>query len=678
MKPTDLPLFRAYGRPALTTDGQVIAALTTPNIDDDRYDGLLHRLDPGSGPGSPTVLTRGPRDSAPVISPDGSLIVFRRAGESGPGQLYAMPARGGEPYPLVTHPLGAADVVFSPDGRSIAYRAAVPEPGRYGTEDGDESAAPTAGRKGSAAGESKAGPSPDAEAPRHITTMTYRMDGKGFLRDKLDQIFVLDLDAVAAGEAAVLPRQVTAEPVQIGRPAFSPDGTEIVYERQVSPDSLYAEIAAISAAVDKPGHGRTVTAPRGDASKPVVVGDTVYYVGAVFEGNDFAGRNPGLWAVPLEGGESRRLTDPATVAVESDAGEVAEVDGSLLIGVQDRGAVHVRAVPADAAGAGLDTLGTVIGGQRVVKSFTVSGDRIAAVVSDPGRSGDVVTGRVAALLAAGGLGETVLTDVSASLRTAGVADMVELNGTGADGYPVHGWLLLPPVDRFAGPHPVLLNVHGGPHAAYGWGVFDEAQMYATHGWAVVMGNPRGSSSYGEAHGRAIVGALGTVDAADVLALLDTALERDDLDGARVGLMGGSYGGFMTSWLASQAPGRFVAGISERAVNAWDSFAGSSDIGYFFADAYVGSDLAVQRDRSPLYHADGIEMPLLIIHSEEDWRCPIEQGQRLYVALKMRGHETEMLLFPGEGHELSRSGRPKHRVARFEAIMDWWSRYLPVR
>ena len=113
-------------------------------------------------------------------------------------------------------------------------------------------------------------------------------------------------------------------------------------------------------------------------------------------------------------------------------------------------------------------------------------------------------------------------------------------------------------------------------------------------------------------------------------------------------MGGSYGGFMTSWLCSHTPGRFAAGISERAVNAWDSFAGSSDIGYYFADAYVGDDRDTQWRASPLAYADDIAVPLLIIHSEHDWRCPVEQGQRLFVALKRRGAPVEMLLFPGRG------------------------------
>ncbi|MGH3329556.1 MAG: alpha/beta hydrolase family protein [Streptomycetales bacterium] len=140
------------------------------------------------------------------------------------------------------------------------------------------------------------------------------------------------------------------------------------------------------------------------------------------------------------------------------------------------------------------------------------------------------------------------------------------------------------------------------------------------------------------------------------------------------MLGGSYGGYMTTWLTAHTD-RFRAAISERALNAIDSFAGSSDCGWEFPDEVFGTDPEQRAAQSPLTYAGKIDTPLLIIHSEQDWRCPVEQAQRLYVALRLRGAETELLLFPGEGHELSRSGLPSHRAARFEAILDWWSRHL---
>ena len=222
---------------------------------------------------------------------------------------------------------------------------------------------------------------------------------------------------------------------------------------------------------------------------------------------------------------------------------------------------------------------------------------------------------------------------------------------------------------------MLLAIHGGPFSQYSYSLYDEAQVYAGAGYVVVLGNPRGSSGYGEAHGRAIKHAMGTVDADDLLALLDAALATDGVDRDRVGVMGGSYGGYMTTWLIGHVGERFRAAIVERAVTAFDSFTGSSDIGFTFTDEYAGSDPAAVAAQSPLTYVGKIDIPTLIIHSEHDWRCPVEQAQRLYVALRTRGVPTELLLFPGEGHELSRSGLPSHRLARFEAVLDWWARHL---
>jgi dipeptidyl aminopeptidase/acylaminoacyl peptidase len=252
-----------------------------------------------------------------------------------------------------------------------------------------------------------------------------------------------------------------------------------------------------------------------------------------------------------------------------------------------------------------------------------------------------------------------------------LAPMEPIEAAAPDGYPVHGWLLAP---SGPGPHPVVLMIHGGPYTQYRWRLFDEAQVAVGAGYAVVMGNPRGSSGFGQAHGRAIVGRMGTDDMDDLLALLDAALTDPRLDAHRVGVMGGSYGGFMTTWLLGVTE-RFRCGITERALNAFDSFRGSSDIGAFFPAAYPGDDPDGMRAQSPLTHADGITAPTLVIHSEQDWRCPLEQGQRLFVHLKQRGVATELLVFPGEGHELSRSGRPRHRVQRLEAVLAWLERHL---
>jgi len=258
---------------------------------------------------------------------------------------------------------------------------------------------------------------------------------------------------------------------------------------------------------------------------------------------------------------------------------------------------------------------------------------------------------------------------------------VEITAAAPDGYPVHGWLTLPdPAAHGDGPYPTVLMIHGGPFAQYTHALFDEVQTLAHAGYAVVHGNPRGSAGYGAAHGRSIRFAYGTVDADDVLALLDHALATEPrLDAERVGVMGGSYGGYLTAWLTTRTD-RFRAAIVERGFLDPVSFVGSSDIGWFFGLEYLGDaatpeGAAQVAAQSPMVHVGKVTTPTLVIHSEQDWRCPVEQGQRWYVELKRRGVPTQLLLFPGEGHELSRSGRPRHRVQRFEHVLRWWGEHL---
>jgi dipeptidyl aminopeptidase/acylaminoacyl peptidase len=334
----------------------------------------------------------------------------------------------------------------------------------------------------------------------------------------------------------------------------------------------------------------------------------------------------------------------------------ATPDGVLAC-VERRGAVELLLIPYK------DHLAeSIAGGRRQIEGFACAGSTLVVAAADPGSRGELI---------AMDLNEKAERQLTSLAAIDSPRPMEEITTAAPDGYPVHGWIVRP---QGPGPHPVLLMIHGGPFTQYGWRLHDEAQVYAGAGYAVIMGNPRGSSGYGEAHGIAVVGDAAKIAAADLLALLDAGLDTGDLDGARVGVLGGSYGGYMTTWLAAHHGDRFKAAISERAVNAIDSFQGSSDIGWFFSAGLWG-DPDGWAAQNPLSFADQISMPFLIIHSEHDWRCPVEQGQRLFVALKLRGVETEMLLFPGEGHELTRSGRPSHRAARFDAVLEWWSRHL---
>lgn len=652
MRPGDIELLTTPVTPALRDD-LLLVALSRPDLATNSYRSTLRRVTPDGD----TPWTHGERDTAPTISPDGNWVAFLRAtGKSGrlaKPQLHVMPAGGGEARRLTGLPLGAGAPVWAPDSRRIAFTARVPEAGRYG--------APLEG-----AGEDEA-PDPGEEAPRRITRYDYRVDDLGYLRDRPQRLFVVDLD-VEPGELA----PVTDDRTDVSDPAWLPDGSALLVSAPRDWDRVETMHTDLYRVGVRGGEPSLAVRSEGTASMPVVADDgTVFFLGTEFEGFDTAGRNEGVWAATLgaEPARPRRLTDAETVDCSPRTGVEPVLRGDdVLVVVRNRGSDELRAVPRDADNAVLADLPLLAGDKAAVRGVAVSGDTVAVVQAGPSDAGEV-------LLLTGGAGGALkrCTDFSAPLRESGdLRQCEELTATAPDGYPVHGWLVLPEGE---GPHPVLLVVHGGPFAQYEWSLFDEAQVYASAGYAVVLGNPRGSAGYGQAHGRAVVGGFGTVDVDDLLALFDAAAARPDVDAGRAGVMGGSYGGFMTGWLASHHGERFVAAWSERACNAFDSFTGSSDIGWEFTTCYIGDDIEEQRKRSPLTYAENITIPFAIVHSEEDWRCPIEQAQRMFVALKQGGTETEMLVFPGEGHELSRSGRPRHRVQRFEAVLDWWERHL---
>jgi dipeptidyl aminopeptidase/acylaminoacyl peptidase len=637
MQPADLAHLRTPSAPTLSADGRLlVVAVGRIDLEADEYRSDLWLL-PADGSASPRRFTSGRRDLQPRFSPDGRQIAFLRAGENDKPQLHVMAIDGGEPRRVGEPPLGVEAFAWSPDSTRIAYTARVPEQGRYGTD--------------------KDVP-PEKEPPRRITTFQYRLDNLGFTFDRRPHVFVVD--ALADGAEPV---QVTRGDYDHGNPAWSPDGRSLAF---VSARHETRDEDAISDVFVAPASGGdAVRVTTGDlaVSRPAFSPDgaTLWFCGT---DPDLVGSPAVLWSAPADGSaKPERLTDPERFDHEPAFGAgllPLLVDEQAVTTVSlRRGAVGLYRFPVD--GGEPEQL---IGGQRTVHDYDVAGGVIAAVVSDPTSAGEVV-------VLAGGR-ERTLSDFGALLaRSASLRPMQELEATAPDGVGVHGWVLKP---AGTGPFPVVLMVHGGPFAHYGWTLFDEAQVYAGAGYAVVMGNPRGSAGYGESHGRAIVGDFGNLDAKDVLALLDAAVEDPDLDGDRVGVMGGSYGGFMTTWLVAHDD-RFRAAISERACNAFDSFEGSSDIGWFFVQKYNGTDPERVAAQSPLTHVDGIRTPMLLIHSEQDWRCPVEQVQRLFVALKQRKVEVELLLFPGEGHELTRSGLPSHRVARFEAVLDWWQRHL---
>ena len=377
-------------------------------------------------------------------------------------------------------------------------------------------------------------------------------------------------------------------------------------------------------------------------------------------GTDFVGRCSALYVV--EDSSVRRLTDPAVHDIGDSCTEIIpRADGTVLAVEGDHGSHQLVSVAPDGE------VSRLTDGPIDVTGVAAAADPTGAIMISYGRPdsfGDL------GLVEPGGVRE--LTDFSSGVRKLGIVRPTELTITGRDGYPVHGWLAVPDGD---GPFPVLLMIHGGPFAAYGPQLFDETQVLTGAGYAVAYCNPRGSRTYGEDHGRAIRQRMGTVDLQDVLDFLDGAVAADPrVDGERAGILGGSYGGYLTAWTIAHDH-RWRGAIIERGFLDPELFFGTSDIGAFFGREYVGDAADRIAAQSPQTQIAAVNTPSLLLHSELDLRCPLGQAERYYATLKRQGVDTELVIFPGENHELSRSGRPRHRRQRFETILDWWQRRL---
>lgn len=660
MKPADLELLTGVSRPTVhPTGARAVVSVTRPSLAADSAVGQLWNV-PLSGHASPRRLTRGFRDTAPRFSPDGRLIAFLRAAPKTPPQLCVVDASGGEPVAVTDRTLGVTEFAWAPDGRALAFVSREPEQGRYGTVDGID---------------------PNAERPRRIRTLKYQQNGLGYITDRRAHVFVVSVPDVWAepafypvaepdgtvppAPALATPRALTAGDWDDTTIAFSPDGATLAFV-SARHDSRDHDLRSSVFLLPLDGSGEPVDATGEHGSLSIVA--VAYGLNGVLyfsaqdvgeSGRDFVARNTALYAIERPGSVPRRLTDPETVDLtESDI--VAHRDDTVLVTDRRRGALVLTEVRLDG------TTRVLTGEATVVSGVGTAGETIVGSIATASTAGDV------AVIGADGI--RALTDFSRRLREQGVIVPRELTIEGRDGYPIHGWVVIP---DGAGPHPVLLNIHGGPFAAYTGALFDEAQVYADAGYAVVMCNPRGSAGYGQEHGRSIRQRMGTVDLHDVLDFLDGACAVEPgLDSERVGVMGGSYGGYLTAWTIAHVD-RFAAAIVERGFLDPAAFMGTSDIGSFFSDEYTGTDSALIAAQSPQAVVDRVSTPTLVMHSANDLRCPLGQAERYYAALKRNGVEAELVVFPGEDHELSRSGRPRHRRERFEIILDWWRHYLPV-
>jgi len=312
----------------------------------------------------------------------------------------------------------------------------------------------------------------------------------------------------------------------------------------------------------------------------------------------------------------------------------------------------------------------VIGGERSVEGFDVKGKRVAFVAMDSHHPEELYLKETS---------ERPLTSLNSEVQKE--VDHLpprEFSFTASDGVRIDGWVFQPPSHLSKEKIPAILYVHGGPKTAFGYSLMHELQVYTASGFAVICTNPRGSDGYTEEFAD-IRGEYGKRDFMDLMEALDHVIENFSfVDGARVAIAGGSYGGFMTNWAVGHTD-RFRAAVTDRSIASWMSFFGTSDIGTYFTEDQMAGDPWADEEKllalSPLRYAKNVKTPLLVVHSFEDYRCWMVEGLQFYTALKYLGKEAEMVLFPGENHDLSRTGKPKHRVARIKHYLGWFEKHL---
>ncbi|HVO32232.1 MAG TPA: S9 family peptidase [bacterium] len=627
----------------------------------------------------------------PRLSPDGAMVAFvvttidqkqnRRRSE-----IWTVPADGShEPMPLTTAPQSSNAPRWSPDGRSIAFLSGRPMPG----DAADQTPRTQVWMLSLAGGEARrvtnllngvssfswspdgtrlvcvgrSGPSDTGKSPsdvRHYTHANYKFNDTGWFDDKRTHLWVVDVRSGAA-------TQITSgDDWNDSDPQWSPEGTKIAFVSDRTGKAFDEGRNTDVWVIDAAGGPLTrISDHAGPDNQPrwSPDGKTIAFVAAL-EGK----AHPKIWVAPATGGASHQVADGLDLIPTQL--RWAEAGRALYFETGVRGAAHLYRVDVATR-----RVAPITSGDRTVHLVDVNDrtGRLAYAVNDPTHMDDLYVADLK------GQNEKQLTHLNAALwKQLQLVPVEHVAFKGADDWDVDGFLMKPVGWQPGRKYPMVLTIHGGPAGQLGFDWYHEFQVYAAHGWAVFFTNPRGSTGYGEKFERGIELNWGGKDYVDIMNGVDAVLARNPwIDKDRLGVTGGSYGGFMTNWIVGHTA-RFKAAVTLRSISNFISDDGTRDGQYGHADDFHGDifdNFDAYWNASPLKYVKNVKTPTLVLHSDMDFRVPIEQGEQWFRALRHFGVPSEIVFFPRENHNLTRTGEPKHLVESMKWQIYWFEKYL---
>ena len=705
----DLWDFVWIGDPQVSPDGARVAFVrVTVNEKKEGYDTSIWSV-PVEGGEAPRQLTKGNHDTTPRWSPDGKFLLFLRSTEKDnkpePPQLAMLPMAGGDSFVFTDLPRGAGSPVWAPDGKNIAFTSDTnaEDLAKQEKKKGEESSSgkTTASAEASAGKPAKATPTPASKTDsehesdvRVITRAVYRQDNEGYI-DPKHPTHIWTVTAPRSAEEKVKPRQLTTGRFDEDNAIWSKDGSQIYFTSSRIDEPYYelprTDLYSVSAAVGKPMKITTIDlntqfGPGGGALSLSPDGKQVAFVAATNQPiNSYT--EPDLWVLDLSpNAKPRNLTANFDFDIDGfvigdsaspRAGGVNKptwtADGKGLLAVYSKEGKRILALFDSTNGSVTD----LTSGNHGVMNFRATPDasKLVYVLSTPTRVNDFfVLDR-----AIPGATPKQLTNVNDELFSKlNLTEPEEIWYDSFDGKRIQAWVQKPPGFDAHKKYPLILNIHGGPHVAYGHIFVHEFQWMAAKGYVVLYPNPRGSTSYGQEFGNVIQYRYPGDDYKDLMAGVDEVIKRGYIDDKKLGVTGGSGGGLLTNWVVGQT-GRFAAAVSQRDIASWENWWYTGDFTLFQPNWFRAppfEDPDEYRARSPISYITNVKTPMMFILGEADYRTPPGAGgEQMFRALKFRKIPTVMVRFPNESHELSRSGQPWHRVERLQHIVGWFDQWL---